>query len=111
MSNISPTVARQALRLSSRRQSAAPLYRLSPRWAATLPQQARRNYVSETKSHNATVNIDSTIKADQKAFFKETGKNPADAIMPSTGMSADAMMSPQAGKYNFDPDLKYRIVI
>jgi cysteine desulfurase len=67
---------------------------VSPRVAAS---GARRNYVSETKPASATVNVDSTIKAEQKAFLKETGTRPQDAIMPTTGMSADVMMSPTAG--------------
>lgn len=45
------------------------------------------------------MNVDSTIKADQKAFLQQTGTRPQDAIMPTTGMSADAMMSPAAGKF------------
>lgn len=53
--------------------------------------------MSETKATNATVNVDTAIKADQKAFLKETGTRPKDATMPTTGMSADVMMSPTAG--------------
>lgn len=41
--------------------------------------------------------MDSAIRADQKSFMKQTGKRPEDATMPTTGMSADVMMSPAAG--------------
>lgn len=53
--------------------------------------------MSETKKTNAEVNIDTTIRADQKGFMNQTGQHPADVQMPTTGMSADAMMSPAAG--------------
>ncbi|THY55918.1 cysteine desulfurase [Aureobasidium pullulans] len=92
MSSSFPSVARQALHQSSRRLSTTYRPRLlSPRIAAT------RSYVSETSPKNATINVESTIKADQKAFLAETGIKPRDATMPTTGMSADAMMSPAAG--------------
>jgi cysteine desulfurase len=93
MSSFAPTVARQALRIASRRYPASAFARTSLRTAA-----ARRSYVSETKSHNATVNIDTTIQAEKKAFLNQTGERAEDATMPTTGMSADAMMSPTAGE-------------
>jgi cysteine desulfurase len=37
------------------------------------------------------------MKAEQKAFMRQTGLSPGDVKMPSTGMSADVMMSPAAG--------------
>lgn len=85
--------ARQAGRVCTRRaslfgKSSAPLAHLSQ----------RRNYVSESKKDNATVNVDTAIKADQKAFFNQTGNKAENVIMPTTGMSADTMMSPAAGK-------------
>ncbi|THX59467.1 cysteine desulfurase [Aureobasidium pullulans] len=92
MSSSFPSVARQALHQSSRRLSTTYRPRLlSSRIAAT------RSYVSETSPKNATINVESTIKADQKAFLAETGIKSRDATMPATGMSADAMMSPAAG--------------
>ncbi|KAF2654600.1 cysteine desulfurase [Lophiostoma macrostomum CBS 122681] len=97
MSNIAPTLARQALRISSRRYPSSALARGSSRAAAAFSGHGRRNYVSETKPSQATVNVDTTIKADQKSFMNQTGLNPREAMMPSTGMSADAMMSPTAG--------------
>jgi len=56
-----------------------------------------RTYVSETKKDSAQVNVDTAIRADQKAFFKETGKLPEHQTMPGTMVNADAMMSPIAG--------------
>ncbi|KAF2203233.1 cysteine desulfuras-like protein [Delitschia confertaspora ATCC 74209] len=95
MSNIAPTVARQALRTYSRRHTSTALGYVSPRFAAL--QQARRSYVTETKPNNATVNVDTAVRADQKAFLRETGKRPEDATIPTTGLGADAMMNPTAG--------------
>jgi cysteine desulfurase len=60
------------------------------------PKILRRGYVSETKKDNAQVNVDTAIRAEQKAFFAETGKLP-EKIMPGTGVNADTMMSPMAG--------------
>lgn len=57
----------------------------------------KRCYVSASKKDSATVNVETTIKADQKAFLRQTGTAAEDAIMPLTGMSADAMLSPAAG--------------
>lgn len=96
MSSFAPTVARQALRIASRRYPASAFARTSLRTAAAA---ARRSYVSETKSNNATVNIDTTIQAEKKAFLNQTGERAEDVSMPTTGMSADAMMSPTAGEY------------
>ncbi|KAJ4370275.1 cysteine desulfurase [Didymella sp. IMI 355093] len=92
MSSIAPTIARQALRIAARRYPVSSFARTSLRTAAS-----RRSYVSETKSNNATVNVDTTIQAEKKAFLSQTGEKAADATMPTTGMSADAMMSPTAG--------------
>jgi len=98
MSHAAPSAVRQALRQCSRRSSSSSNFvRHAPRAAATHAAYGRRSYVSETGKKEATVNIESTIKADQKAFFAETGKRAQDATMPTTGMSADAMMSPAAG--------------
>ena len=95
MTTIAPTLARQALRVGARRYPSTSFERFAPRIAA--PVGGQRTYVSETKPSNATVNVDTTIKADQDAFLAQTGKRPQDATMPTTGMSADAMMSPAAG--------------
>ena len=63
------------------------------------PRIQRRSYVSESKPDKATVNVESTIKADQRSFAEQTGKRPQDVEMPSTGMSGDTMMSPAAGQW------------
>jgi cysteine desulfurase len=97
MPHIAPNAARQALRIASRRYPSSGFSRISPRAPAALTV---RNYVSETKPANATVNVDTTIKADQKSFLKQTGMRADESIMPSTGMGADAMMSPTAGRYH-----------
>ena len=97
MSHIPSIVGRQALRTASRRCPASAWAR-SPRLVA-----ARRHYVSETKPSNATINVDTTIKADQASFLKQTGERAQDATMPTTGMSADAMMSPTAGELRSAP--------
>jgi cysteine desulfurase len=97
MSSTAPTFARHALRHCLRRLSTTsqPFAKQLPR--ACIAAKSRRTYVSETAPKNATVNIEQTIKEDQKAFLAETGVKPKDATMPTTGMSADAMMSPAAG--------------
>lgn len=79
------TCARSSLFSAARSASRSRFYRPA----------LHRSYVSETKPIQATVNIETTIKADQKAFREKTGSSPIDAVVP--GLSADAMMSPQAG--------------
>ncbi|KAH8724178.1 pyridoxal phosphate-dependent transferase [Phaeosphaeriaceae sp. PMI808] len=74
MSPIGPSIARQALRIASRRYPSSSL---------------RRSL--------ATINVDTTIKAERKAFLQQIGDRPQDATMPTTGLNADAMMSPTAG--------------
>lgn len=65
--------------------------------ASTASKISSRQYVSESKKNSAQVNIDTAIKADQKAFFAETGKLPENQVMDGTNVAADAMMSPIAG--------------
>jgi cysteine desulfurase len=102
MSNFAPTLARQALRIASRRYPSSTFSRFSSR-ALAGQAHGRRSYVSETKPSKATVNVDTTIKAERKAFLEQTGESSHDATMPTTGMSADAMMSPSAGKLFHHP--------
>jgi len=72
----------------------------APRTAAISGQKiSRRGYVHESKKDNAQVNVDTAIRADQKAFFAETGKLPERQTMPGTSVNADAMMSPMAGTF------------
>jgi cysteine desulfurase len=91
MSNAVHPVARQALRRCARPA-------LSSRIARFQKLSPQRCYVSETKPTNATVNLDSAIKAEQKAFLKNTGTRPEDVTLPGSGVSADAAMSPAAGE-------------
>lgn len=53
--------------------------------------------MTSTSKNNASVNLDQTVRIEQKDFLAETGIAAKDATMPSTGMSADVMMSPAAG--------------
>ncbi|TVY59628.1 Cysteine desulfurase [Lachnellula suecica] len=98
------SIAVNSLRQVSRRclkQSPSPAsaLRSSAARVAGISNQkiSRRGYVSETKKDNAQVTVDTTIRADQKAFFAETGKLPENQIVPGTSATADAMMSPMAG--------------
>jgi cysteine desulfurase len=96
MSNVAPTAVMQALRSCQRSISSRGALRNASRAVAAF-NQSRRTYVSETRPHNATVNVDTTIKADQKAFMDKTGQRLDNATMPATGLTADTMMSPAAG--------------
>ena len=96
MSNLAPNAFRSAARFARSPKSRRAANSILPR-ATVCPPCQRRSYVSPSKPDNATVNVDTTIKADQKAFMEQTGTRPQDAQMPTTGMSADAMMSPAAG--------------
>jgi cysteine desulfurase len=100
MSNLATASLRQASRLCSRPpgSSAGLLRGSATRVAAASRQKAtRRGYVSETKADNAKVNIDTAIRADQKAFVQQVGKMPENQAVPGTSVNADAMMSPMAG--------------
>jgi len=97
MSHIAPSAARQALRQCSRRASTSTPSFATQASRTCVASRSRRSYVSESKPKNATVNVEHTVKQDQKAFLAQTGTRTQDAEMPTTGMSADAMMSPAAG--------------
>ncbi|TVY29689.1 Cysteine desulfurase, mitochondrial [Lachnellula hyalina] len=99
-----PTMHANTLRQASRfclKQSSSTtgVSRTSVARVAGISSQttSRRGYVSATKKDNAQVNVDTAIRADQKAFFAETGKLPEKTIVPGTDVNADAMMSPMAG--------------
>ncbi|RFU33333.1 hypothetical protein B7463_g2975, partial [Scytalidium lignicola] len=68
--------------------------------ARSTQNVSKRSYVSETKKDAAQVNVDTAIRADQKAFFAKTGNKPETGIVPGTGVTGDAMMSPVAGILN-----------
>jgi hypothetical protein len=101
MSGIAAKTVRQASRVCAK-QSVSTAGRLrapTNRAAAILGQNvSRRGYVSESKKDNAQVSIDTAVRADQKAFFQETSKLPENHIIGGTNVTADAMMSPMAGK-------------
>jgi cysteine desulfurase len=100
MSNIASSSLRQASRLCTKQVSSAGLIRAAP-LSRSVPASAqripRRGYVSETKKDNAQVNVESAIRADQKAFFAEAGKVPESQPMQGTTTNVDAMMSPIDG--------------
>ncbi|PBP16054.1 cysteine desulfurase precursor [Diplocarpon rosae] len=101
MSSIASSSLRQASRLCLKPSASASILSRSASAARTagIPGQksARRGYVSETKKDSAQVNVDTAIRAEQKAFFAETGKLPENQIVPGSAVNADAMMSPIAG--------------
>ncbi|KAG7009773.1 uracil permease [Physcia stellaris] len=101
MSNLPPIALRQALRATTKRPFPSNALFRTPTGVRAPPKAighvCQRSYVSESKPARAQVNVDTTIKADQHAFTSQTGLLPEEAIMPGTGMSADAMMSPAAG--------------
>ena len=101
MSSVPPIALRQALSAVTKRPISSNVLLRNPSHlratVAAIGHQNRRSYVSETKPDRAQVNIDTAIKADQHAFTSQTGILPEQAIIPGTGMSADAMMSPAAG--------------
>merc|ERR1712230_238199 len=80
---------------TSLRQASRLLRTSSIRPAGISSRYVRR--VSSTSKDSAQVNINTAIRADQKAFFAETGKLPENQIVPGTEMTADTMMSPAAG--------------
>ena len=95
------SVIRQTSRACARRlssQNTLPLRHLQASAVASTRFAQRRNYVSESKPTQAQVtDVESAIKADQKKFINETGNLPSQVQSPVTGLTADAMMSPQAG--------------
>lgn len=95
MPHLAPHAARQALRQCTRRlsTSTSPFATQLPR--ACITARSRRSYVSGTSPKGATV--ESTIRADQKAFLAETGIKPKDAQLGASGMPGDVAMSPAAG--------------
>lgn len=101
MSSLAPSALRQASRAYARRlPSSNGLLRASPlrmRAGTGSPAASRRSYVSETKTGNAQVSVDTAIKAEQKAFTEQTGIQPQNAQLPASAVGADASMSPQAG--------------
>lgn len=93
MANVASTALRRAARLGAKNASSASLIRTAVPRTSSLGLR----YISETKSDAATVNVESAIEADQKKFFRETGKQLSEQPMAGTSVGADAMMDPMAG--------------
>lgn len=98
MSNVAPAATRRALQSCSRSASTSRALSRALARPATLSApttHGRRTYVSESSPRNATVNIETAIKADQKKFMQQTNLAPSQVSTPAApGVSADAMMSP-----------------
>ncbi|KAK3673367.1 cysteine desulfurase [Recurvomyces mirabilis] len=97
MSNIAPAVARQTLRQCSRRASSTTTSFATYTTPRCISSRGQRHYVSESSPKKATVNVESTIRADQKAFLAETGMRGKDTTLPGSGLPGDMAMSPSAG--------------
>lgn len=98
MSSFGPVALRQASRSYARLSHHGSPLSLSKRVLATGNFPAvNRCYVSETKAGNAQVNVDTAIKAEQKAFMERTGVQPQNAEVPGSAVSGDATLSPSAG--------------
>jgi cysteine desulfurase len=100
MSGIAANTMRQASRIYGKQPAlTACIFRTPTLRAAAISAHkvSRRGYVSESKKDSAQVSVDTAVRADQKAFFKETNKLPENAIVGGTNVNADAMMSPMAG--------------
>ena len=102
MQSIAPMALRYVSRACSKGFRQPPSLRqnsphLRARSTPLISHASRRSYVSESKPDKAQVSVDTTIKADQRAFIAQTGKLPEDVKVPGTQMSADTLMSPAAG--------------
>jgi cysteine desulfurase len=53
--------------------------------------------VSETKSDNAQISVDTAIKTEQKEFMKQTGVQAQNVKLPASSVTGDASLSPTAG--------------
>ncbi|KAL8697813.1 MAG: hypothetical protein Q9201_006913 [Fulgogasparrea decipioides] len=102
MSNLASRSVQRASRLCARsisssiRQTSRPPH-IRAAAAPCANRNPQRTYVSTTRPDRAEVNVDTTIRTDHHAFTAQTGALPENVKMPTTGMSADAMMSPAAG--------------
>lgn len=99
MSSFGPAAFRQASRAYARRLSSSQHASVAfPKRVATgTASAAKRCYVSETKAENAQVNVDTAIKAEQKAFMNRTGVQPQNAEAAGSAVTGDATLSPSAG--------------
>lgn len=109
MSNLAVASLRQAFRLCLKQpRSSTALLRSPASQVAVITgdKVSRRGYVTGSKPDNAQVNIDTAIRADQKAFVQQVGKMPENQTVPGTSVNTDVMMSPMAGMYSFSEVLE-----
>ncbi|KAI0101749.1 cysteine desulfurase [Nemania sp. FL0031] len=96
MANVATTALRRASRLGLKQSFTATPLRQSqsiPRLAAaTVSRTSRRGYVSETKSDNARVNVETPIKLNKSDFMNEKGE----LVMPGSATALNAAGSPVA---------------
>ncbi|KAL2436216.1 Cysteine desulfurase, mitochondrial [Exophiala dermatitidis] len=101
MTGAASSVVKQASRACSRCLPSGTIFGAShfrPTVVATSRRINTRNYVSESKPSSAQVtDVQSAIKADQRKFTEESGNLPSQVKVPGAQITADAMMSPQAG--------------
>jgi len=102
MSHIAPRAARRALQQCARNLSttSSPSTTIAAAAIATRSAQTptqQRTYVTPSKPKKATVNMDTTLRQEQQNFLNETGLSPKQTSLPSSGVSADAALSPSAG--------------
>lgn len=97
MSHMTPCAWRQASRTCLRRLSSSQHGRFTGSPAVRAVVNSRRSYVSESKAGHAQVNVDTAIKAEQKAFMEKTGLQPGKVQLPGAAVSGDTAMSPSAG--------------
>lgn len=98
MSTTAPAAWRQASRAYMRHLASPQAWTTPRRVVATgMRNGAKRSYVSETKTGQAQVNVETTIKEEQKSFMKQAGIAPQGVELPGTTASGDTAMSPSAG--------------
>lgn len=94
MSHMVTSALGQASRAYTRRLSSRGLLRAAT--PLTTVTTGRR-YVSETKSDNAQISVDTAIKTEQKEFMKQTGVQAQNVKLPASSVTGDASLSPTAG--------------
>ena len=107
MASLSPSVLRQALRLTSRSALSSASRRSLPaaaRVARDWGQNAApvRSYVTETKSDNAQVQVETAIRLDRKELEKS-------GLAISAQDGSDVRVSPMAGMLPFFPLMLFHV--
>ncbi|KAJ5668603.1 Cysteine desulfurase [Penicillium maclennaniae] len=96
MSSAAPAAWRQASRVYARRLASQGAWAV-PRRVLATGVRGGRSYVTESKTSNAQVNVETAIKEEQKSFMKKAGVAPGSLELPGSSTSGDAAMSPSAG--------------